>query len=176
MNKKIISMIALVLVLSMGMSVCALAARNDESLINTILDNAEPVINDLMRDYAELSYTHNDGTDRWNITIKIKDGEVTGIRVYEDIVDELINQLNGYPEDLKEISPNYPGAPYSIPLNGEEITTGQIVQFVLALGLKDGDNAFGPDSPISALIGHGFTAYITGVDDQVYEWVVRFTE
>ena len=175
MKKRIVPIIALLLALTISLSVSAFAAKADEQLINQILEDASERINELMDGYAELSFVQS-ASNRWRIDIKVINGNVEGITVYNDIVDELINQLNGYPDDLSEISPNKPGADHSIPLTGEEITTGQIVQFVMALGLKDGDNAFGPSSLIGALVGQSFTAYITGTDDQVYEWNVYFTK
>lgn len=181
MNKKIISMIALVLVLSMGMSVCAFAAEGDIGpapsdlidKINEILDAGCEAVNSKIGEYAELINEGTNGTT-WQVGVYISNGDITGIAVYNDMVEVLIDTLNKRGNGLTQIAPE--DAPEAaIPLNGSTVEAGQIVNFVLALGLTDGEGgAFGPNTPIGALNGQHFNAVLSTTDGYSFIWRVSF--
>lgn len=180
MKKKIISMIALVLALSMALSVSAFAAEGDDpvddvTLINNILNEGITAVNANIGKYARLINAGR--TDRtWNVNVIIIDGEITGLTVYEDVIPTLIGRLNAHSKELASVVPNNDSSA-AIELSGAEIQNSQIIRFVLALGLhaENPDEGFGPSTPISALRGQSFDMLIYAIDDPVpYIWHVAF--
>lgn len=176
MKKKIIPIVALVLVLSMVMSVNAFAAAepvDDVTLINNILNEGCAEVNAKVGEYAELS---NDGRkgDTWFVTVAIKDPTVKGLDVYSGIINTLVDKLNEHSNELTSFAPlDDPEA--AITLDGSEVNGNQVINFILALGLKNAaGGAYGPNDPIGDLVDQGFVAVITtkaGVD---YYWDVYF--
>lgn len=176
MKKKIIPIVALVLALSMALSVPAFAAVGPDEeidLIDSILTEGSYIVSEEIGEYATLSPSYrNNGV--WDITVNIKDPNVAGRDVYYDIIEILVDLLNSHSNELESIAPrNDPTA--AITLSGAPVSNGQIVDFVLALGLtNEAGEPFTPDTPIGDLVGQGFMAVIVGRSGAEYYWVVHF--
>lgn len=175
MKKKIIPIVALVLTLSMVMSVSAFAAESvdDIALIEDILNDGCKEVNALIGKYAMLINEGEEG-GTWSVQVKIIDQTTSGSTVYRDILDTLVAKLNEHSGELKSFAPaNDPEA--AITLNGDPVEDSQVVKFVLALGLtnKEGE-PFSPSMPIGELIGDSFIAVITTQSGAQYYWDVYF--
>lgn len=178
MTKKLTSIIALVLVFSLVLSVPAFAAEepvDDVTLITNILNEGIAAVNANIGAYARLINTGR--VERtWNVNVIIIDGTVTGLTVYEGVIPPLIERLNAHSNELTRVVPaKDPDA--AIELSGSQIESGDIVRFVLGLGLhaENPDVGFGPSTPISALRGQYFDMLIYTKTDLVpYTWHVAF--
>ena len=178
MKKRIVPILALLLALTMSLSVPAFAAEepvDDITLINNILNEGIAAVNANVGAYARLINTGR--VERtWNVNVIIIDGTVTGLTVYEGVIPPLIDRLNAHSNELTRVVPaKDPDA--AIELSGSQIESGDIVRFVLGLGLhaEDPDVGFGPSTPISALRGQSFDMLIYKKSDEVpYTWHVAF--
>ena len=148
---------------------------DDVTLINNILNEGITAVNQNIKEYAMLvNMGRSDRT--WTVNTIIIKGDVTGLTVYQGVIPPLIEKLNAHSKELARVAPaKNPDA--AIELSGAEIQSGQIVRFVLGLGLhaEDPEVGFGPDTPISALHGQSFDMLIYAINDpEPYVWHVAF--
>lgn len=173
-NMRMLSVLMVVL-LTLTMIPAAYAAEPEPEIGEILAEGCDAVnaVIDENGGYAYLEPAEIDDTS-WDVYVHVYDGTVKGRTVYEDIVQTLVGVLNKHSDEIKSLSPGYAGAQGTIIMSGSGITSGQIVQFVLALELEDGDHLFGPDSTLSVLDGQSFTAVVTTVGGKNYEWIVHF--
>ena len=173
-NMRMLSVLMVVL-LTLTMIPAAYAAEM-EPAIGEILAEGCDAVNAVIDENGGYAYLESSDINEtsWNLNVYVYDGTVTGRTVYEDIVQTLVEVMNKHSNEVYSLSPGYVGAEGTIIMNGSEITSSQIVQFVLALELEDGDHIFGPDSTLSVLDGQSFTAIVTTVGGKNYEWIVHF--
>lgn len=176
MKRKVLSIVAIALVLSMALSVSAFASVGPEEEINmitNILLEGCAEVNEKIGGYANLSLV-NQESDTWDILVSIEQTGKPGRDVYYDIIETLIDRLNAHSNELKSIAPRDDPAA-AITLSGSTVSGVQIVDFVNALGLKDAEGKpFTPDTPIGDLVGQRFTAVINAKSGAKYYWVVLF--
>lgn len=141
--------------------------------INDILNEGITAVSNVSGfNYANLSLNTATNT----VTVTINDGNKHVDRVYTDIADTLVEELNKYSIGVDSVSTGNTNSTgdTKITIDGSDITNEQFYTFVRDGGLTNADKAIIGDDAIDCLAGQSITIDVTPTNGTAVKYTVQF--